>query len=89
VAATSVKGCGPLGASLGAIGANDFPRQADKYGQAAGDLARSRTDPYDAERADRYLRIWQKGRGDYISETALIDRSRCHASGGWPRRARP
>jgi hypothetical protein len=35
---------------LGAIGANDFPRQANEYGQADSDHARSRTDPDNAER---------------------------------------
>jgi hypothetical protein len=35
---------------MGAIRANDFPRQADGYGQAADDHTRSRTDPNDAER---------------------------------------
>jgi hypothetical protein len=35
---------------LGAIGANDFPRQTNEYGQTDGDHASSRTDPDDAER---------------------------------------
>ena len=39
-----------LGANLGATRANDFPRRADEYGQAAGVIARSRTGPDDAER---------------------------------------
>jgi hypothetical protein len=34
----------------GAIGADDFPRQANGSGQADGDYASSRTDPDDAER---------------------------------------
>jgi hypothetical protein len=38
------------GANLGATGANDFARQADEFGQAAGDYARWRTDPDGAER---------------------------------------
>jgi len=39
-----------LGAELGATRANDFPRQADECGQAAGDHARSWTDLDGAER---------------------------------------
>jgi hypothetical protein len=39
-----------LGANLGATRANNFPRQADEHGQAAGDHARSRTGPDVAER---------------------------------------
>ena len=39
-----------LGANLGAIRANDFPRKADECGQAARDHARWRTDLDDAER---------------------------------------
>ena len=39
-----------LGASVGAIRANDFPRQANGCGQADGDHASSRTDPDNAER---------------------------------------
>ena len=39
-----------LGANVGATRANDFPRQADDYGQAADNLASSRTDPNDDER---------------------------------------
>jgi hypothetical protein len=39
-----------LGAMLGAIGANDFLRPANEYGQADCDHARSWTDPDDAER---------------------------------------
>ncbi len=39
-----------MGANVGATRANDFPRQADECGQAAGDHARWRTDPDDAER---------------------------------------
>ena len=35
---------------MGAIGANDFLRQADESGQAGGDHASSRTDPDNAER---------------------------------------
>jgi len=35
---------------LGAIGANDFLRQADEYGHTDGDHASSRTDPDNAER---------------------------------------
>jgi hypothetical protein len=46
-----------LGAILGAIRPNDFPRQANEYGQVGGDHASSRTDPNDGERPDRYLRI--------------------------------
>ena len=38
------------GANLGATAADDFPRQADEHGQAAGDHARSRTDPNNSER---------------------------------------
>jgi hypothetical protein len=34
---------------MGAIGPNDFPRQANGYGQASGDHASSRTDPEDTE----------------------------------------
>jgi hypothetical protein len=37
-------------AMLGATRANDFMCQANEYGQAGGDHARSRTDPDDAER---------------------------------------
>jgi len=40
----------PLGAMLGAIRANDFPHQADGYGQAGDVHASSRTDPDNAER---------------------------------------
>ena len=36
---------------MGAIRANDFPRQADESGWAGGDHASLRTDPDDAERA--------------------------------------
>jgi len=39
-----------VGAMSGAIGANDFPRQSDGSGRAAGDHASSRTDPDDTER---------------------------------------
>jgi hypothetical protein len=39
-----------LGANVGAIRANDFPRKANRYGQAVGDHASLRTDPDDAER---------------------------------------
>ena len=39
-----------MGAMSGAIGANDFPRQSDGSGRAAGDHASSRTDPDDTER---------------------------------------
>jgi hypothetical protein len=46
----SLIGMWSLGANLGATRANDFPRQANGYGQAGGDLASSRTDPDDAER---------------------------------------
>ena len=35
---------------LGAIQANDFPREANGYRQAGGDHASLRTDPDDAER---------------------------------------
>jgi hypothetical protein len=35
---------------VGATQANDFPRQADEYGQAVGDHASSRTGPDGAER---------------------------------------
>ncbi len=35
---------------MGATWANDFPRQANGFGQASGDHASSRTDPDDAER---------------------------------------
>jgi hypothetical protein len=38
------------GANVGATRANDFTRQADESEQAAGDCARSRTDPDEAER---------------------------------------
>ena len=34
---------------MGAIGPNDFPCQANGYGQASGDHASSRTDPEDTE----------------------------------------
>jgi hypothetical protein len=34
---------------MGATGANDFPRQADERGQAAGNHPSPRTDPDDAE----------------------------------------
>jgi hypothetical protein len=40
----------PLGAMLGAIGANDFLRPANESGRADCDHARSWTDPDDAER---------------------------------------
>jgi hypothetical protein len=39
-----------MGANVGATRANDLPRQADDSGQAADNLASSRTDPDDAER---------------------------------------
>lgn len=39
-----------LGAQLGATRANDFPCQADGYGQAGADHARSRIDLDDPER---------------------------------------
>jgi hypothetical protein len=35
---------------MGAIRANDFPRQADESGRAGDDHASMRTDPDDAER---------------------------------------
>jgi hypothetical protein len=35
---------------MGAIRANNFPRHADECGQAAGNHARSQTDPDNAER---------------------------------------
>jgi hypothetical protein len=35
---------------VGATRANDFPRQANRYGQAEGDLPSMRTDPDKAER---------------------------------------
>ncbi len=37
-------------AAMCAVRADDFPRQADGYGQVPDDHARSRTDPDDAER---------------------------------------
>jgi hypothetical protein len=46
---------------LGAIRPNDLGREANGYGQAADDHARSRTDPDDAERPDRYLWIRRLG----------------------------
>jgi hypothetical protein len=39
-----------LGANVAATQADDFPRQANGYGQAGDDHASSRTDPDDAER---------------------------------------
>ena len=42
---------------MGAICANDFSRQANGYGQADDDHPSPRTDPDEAERLDRYLRI--------------------------------
>jgi hypothetical protein len=36
---------------MGAIRANDFPRQADESGRAGDDHASMQTDPDDAERA--------------------------------------
>jgi hypothetical protein len=39
-----------VGANMGATRANDFPHQADKHGQVAGNHPRSRTDLDDAER---------------------------------------
>jgi hypothetical protein len=39
-----------LGANLGAIRANDFPRQADGSGQTDADHASARTDPDGPER---------------------------------------
>ncbi len=38
------------GANVGATRANDFPRQANRYGQADSDLPSMRTDPDKAER---------------------------------------
>ena len=35
---------------MGAIGPNDFPRQANGYGQPSGDHVSSRTDPDDTDR---------------------------------------
>jgi hypothetical protein len=58
---------------MGATGANGFPRQADQYGQAADDHARSRTDPDDAERRTGYLRD-QKAGGSSPSERAGTQR---------------
>jgi len=39
-----------LGANVGATRANDFPRLADRYGQASDDHVSSRTGPDDVER---------------------------------------
>ncbi len=39
-----------LGANVGAARANNFPGQADGYGQATDDHPSSRTNPDDAER---------------------------------------
>ena len=39
------QGCGHWGADVGAIGANDFLRQANACGQPSGNHASSRTDP--------------------------------------------
>jgi len=47
---TQARGTQSLGANLGATRANDFLREADECGQAAGDHARWRTDPNEAER---------------------------------------
>ena len=56
------------GASLKATRANDFPRQADKCGQASGNLPRSRTDLDDAE---RHAGIYgSEGWGSNLSERA-------------------
>src|SRR5262249_3817242 len=45
-----------LGAMLGAIQADNFPGKTNRYGQAAGNHASSRTGPDSSERPDRYLR---------------------------------
>jgi hypothetical protein len=46
----NLAGMNAPGANVGATRANDFPRQANRYGQADGDLPSMRTDPDKAER---------------------------------------
>jgi len=46
---------------VGAMRANGFSQQANGYRQTSDDHPSSQTDPYDAERPDRCLRIRRLG----------------------------
>ena len=66
---------------LGAIGANDFLRQADEYGHTDGDHASSRTDP---DNTERLTCIYGSAGCAFQSLPSLKLGNRCSGRGAYP-----